>query len=67
MNVKVILLHSVTLKILAVALLVPAQVMADESPCGNSLHYLRSQYDTDQPTRKAFDRVYLGLTDLPAG
>ena len=40
---------------------------ADSSPCSTSLQYLQFQYDTDQATRKAFDKVYAGLTDLPAG
>ncbi|WP_319549228.1 phosphatidylserine decarboxylase [Desulfogranum marinum] len=37
------------------------------SPCSASLQYLQFQYDTDPATRKAFDKVYAGLTDLPAG
>jgi phosphatidylserine decarboxylase len=45
----------------------PTQVMAKESPCGGSLQYLNTQYKSDPVTRKAFDKVYAGLTDLPAG
>lgn len=67
MNVKGILFYAVTLGIFAPSLFVPAQIMADESPCGASLKYLKTQYDSDQETRKAFDKVYVGLTDLPAG
>ena len=48
-------------------LLMPGQIMADESPCGCSLEYLNAQYASDEATRKAFDKVYEGLTDLPTG
>lgn len=48
-------------------LFMPGQIMADESPCAGSLKYLNSQYDLDEVTRKAFDKIYQGLTDLPAG
>ena len=67
MNVKGILFNAVTLGIFALSLFIPIQIMANESPCGASLQYLKTQYDSDQATRKAFDKVYVGLTDLPAG
>ena len=44
-----------------------ARLMAKESPCGGSLKYLDTQYELDPVTRKAFDLVYAGLIDLPAG
>ena len=67
MNIKEISFHTVILGIVASSLFVPAQIMANESPCDASLQYLNTQYDSDQATRKAFDKVYAGLTDLPAG
>ncbi len=52
---------------LALWLLLPNQVMASESPCSASLQYLKAQYDSDQATREAFDKVHAGLQGLPAG
>lgn len=37
------------------------------SPCEGSLNYLTTQYANDPATRKAFDKMYEGLTDLPQG
>ncbi len=67
MNIKKVSFHVVTLGIFSLSLFVPSQVMANESPCGGSLEYLNTQYTADQATRKAFDKVYDGLTDLPVG
>ncbi|MCB1825280.1 MAG: phosphatidylserine decarboxylase [Candidatus Competibacteraceae bacterium] len=67
MNVKEILFYAEILGALILSLLAPTQIMAAESPCANSLKYLQTEYDSDQATREAFDKVYAGLTDLPAG
>ncbi|MEJ2407346.1 MAG: phosphatidylserine decarboxylase [Candidatus Thiodiazotropha sp.] len=40
---------------------------AGTSPCQGSLDYLKFQYDNDPVTRKAFDKVYKELVDLPVG
>jgi phosphatidylserine decarboxylase len=48
-------------------LLFPIQIMAESSPCAGSLNYLDNQYIHDLATRKAFDKIYAGLVDLPAG
>ena len=48
-------------------LLTPCLVMAKESPCNGSLNYLKTQYNNDPVTQAAFEKVYEGLTDLPAG
>lgn len=61
-----IIFHSILLG-LSLMLLMPAQSMAKQSPCSKSLTYLQDQYKTDEATREAFDKVYAGLTDLPAG
>lgn len=37
------------------------------SPCEDSLSYLEHQYRNDERTRIAFDLVYQGLVDPPAG
>lgn len=47
--------------------LFPGMVMAKDSPCAGSLEYLKSQYINDASTRNAFEKVYKGLVDLPAG
>ena len=52
---------------LTLLLFLPGWVMAYESPCGASLQYLKTQYDSDRATREAFDKVYAGLHRLPAG
>ena len=67
MQVKGILFHVVTLGFFAVSLCIPVQTTAEESPCAASLQYLETQYDSDPATRQAFDKVYAGLKDLPAG
>ena len=67
MHLTGILFHAVTSGILALSCLVPAKISADASPCDASLQYLKAQYDSDQATRKAFDKIYFGLKDLPAG
>jgi phosphatidylserine decarboxylase len=67
-NVKAAVFYAAILGINTVSLLfLPAQVMAKESPCGGSLKYLDTQYELDPVTRKAFDLVFAGLSDLPAG
>ncbi len=53
--------------VLIVSLLLSWRVMAYESPCGASLRYLKTQYDSDMATREAFDKVYTGLHSLPEG
>ncbi len=58
---------AVSLGVLALSLFFPWRVMAQESPCGASLEYLKAQYDADKATRDAFDKVHAGLQDLPAG
>ncbi|MCI5114915.1 MAG: phosphatidylserine decarboxylase [Candidatus Electrothrix sp. AW1] len=47
--------------------LLPSQVLAEPSPCGDALQYLEKQYSEDEQTRKAFDTIYQGLQDLPLG
>lgn len=44
-----------------------AQAQEPASPCARSLDYLATQFETDAPTRAAFDAVYAGLRPLPAG
>ncbi len=58
---------AVALGVLALSMLFPLGVTANESPCVDSLKYLKTQYDTDQATREAFDKIHAGLQDLPAG
>ena len=48
-------------------LFMPFQVKAQISPCDDSLKYLETQYGSSKVTRQAFDRIYSGLEDLPAG
>lgn len=67
MNVKGIVFHIVILGSFALSFCVPTHIMAEESPCATSLQYLEIQYDSDQATRTAFDKIYGGLKDLPAG
>lgn len=59
--------HAAVLGIALSLLFAPHQTIADESPCAGSLQYLNSRYDSDEATRKAFDKVYEGLIDLPSG
>ncbi len=60
--------HVALLRVISFLLLfVSAQAMATESPCIESLKYLDFQYKSDWATRKAFDKVYEGLTDMPVG
>ncbi len=67
-NIRESVLHVTVLWLFALLLLlVPTQLMAKDSPCGDSLRYLNAQYDLDPVTKKAFDKVYAGLVDLPAG
>ena len=37
------------------------------NPCAGAVAYLADRYESDARTKAAFDRVYEGLTDLPAG
>ena len=68
MNAKIAAFYVLIIGVCTLSLLfLPPQVMAAESPCGGSLKYLNTQYQLDPVTRKAFDKVYAGLTDLPAG
>lgn len=68
MQIKGIAIRATALLFVTLSLLLePSQIMAKELPCAGSLQYLMTQYDSDPVTRKAFDKVYAGLTDLPAG
>jgi hypothetical protein len=48
-------------------LFAPIKGMAADSPCCGSIAFLKTRYSTDPNTRRAFDKVYAGLTDLPKG
>ncbi|MDH5553460.1 MAG: phosphatidylserine decarboxylase, partial [Nitrosomonas sp.] len=68
MNIRELAFHATAwLSFTLLLLFVSTQLMAKGSPCGGSLQYLNTQYDLDPVTRKAFDKVYAGLTDLPVG
>ena len=45
----------------------PPAPSLSSSPCEDSLTYLETQYRNDERTRIAFDLVYQGLVDPPAG
>ncbi|MCK4842441.1 MAG: phosphatidylserine decarboxylase [Methylococcales bacterium] len=65
-NIKKITAHATMLAMMILSLLfMHTQAMAQASPCSGSLQYLNSQYQQDPVTKKAFDKVYAGLTDLP--
>ena len=67
-NIKKTVLRSSTLRAVSLSfLLMPGLAMAKESPCNGSLNYLKTQYNNDPVTQSAFEKVYEGLTDLPAG
>ena len=48
-------------------LLSSASIFAEELPCKDSLDYLDSQYALSSATRVAFDKMHMGLTDMPKG
>lgn len=54
---------AITLPVVALS----GQALAEGSPCAGSLAYLEQHYTTDPVVRDAFDQVYAGLVDLPAG
>ena len=61
------LLNALLRGISSLLLFVSVQATAQKSPCQESLQYLDDQYKSDWATRLAFDAVYEGLTDMPAG
>jgi phosphatidylserine decarboxylase len=52
---------------LSVFLLLASTDALAAGQCDKALNYLVTQYEQDPPTRAAFDKVYEGLVDLPAG
>ena len=67
MNIKKAAFQVIISWTFTLSLCFSGQLMAEESPCAASLLYLQTRYYSDQATRDAFDTVYAGLTDLPAG
>jgi phosphatidylserine decarboxylase len=66
-TIKTVFQRSIYWVIGTVLLFSSTQIMAEQSPCYDSLKYLKSQYKLDSVTRDAYDKVYDGLVDLPQG